>query len=110
MNKITNYANQGNNSTTAKTNQRNVSPINNHQVIFNVKTKIEKKAFLNSSDILVKTETSNKNLKNNSTNKHNYSRSIDTKEHNDTHLVTTTNNTKMKTNNKSPLTTHIYKK
>jgi len=94
--KIANYTNQ------TKTNYRNVSPLNNQQIMFNIKTKIDKKAFLNSSDIPVMKNENNTNYKNEKTtkNKHNYSKSIEMKEHNDNVLLTSAN---QRTNNKSPL-------
>ena len=101
--KIPNY----NNNIISKPNQRNISPFSNQQIIFNVKTKIEKKGLLNSSDIPFE-KTYNNVDKNNSKNKHHYSKSIDSKENIDTHLSTTTN-VQIKNQNKSPLVMSNYK-
>jgi hypothetical protein len=107
VNKLSSYSNQGNVNKTQP--QRNVSPFSNQQIIFNVKTKIEKKAALNSSDIpVLKNETYKYEKTNNSKNKHHYSKSIDTKDQNEN--VFSGSNAFKNNNNKSPIPSQINKK
>jgi hypothetical protein len=87
---------------------RNVSPLKN-QIMYNLKTKIDKKTFLNTSDIpaqkvekTVSTSTNDKPAK-----KH-YSKSIDTKEEHNNNVLSTYQNLQTKT--KSPVPLQTYKK
>jgi len=86
----------------------NVSPLKN-QIMYNIKTKFDKKTALNTSDIpMTKQAVANApNEKTNSSKNKNYSKSIDTKEN----QVTMTNTTNIFPTKaaKSPLQMNNYK-